>query len=92
MKVKEMIEILRKQDQDAEVVIAGYETMYSIVVAQADLVKTCKTVSCEPVHLEGNRKLSSQGESSVWIGCSEDYRTQAHLEAIDDPESMLDKG
>nr|WP_306803575.1 hypothetical protein [Providencia sp. PROV021] len=92
MKVKELIKLLQDYDQDSEVVIAGYETICSAYVAEADLVKACKTVQRRsPDSLDGNKELTNEGDPSVWIGWSGDYRTPQQLAAIEDPDEMKDQ-
>ncbi|MEQ0217935.1 hypothetical protein ABLV18_27495 [Klebsiella sp. CN_Kp114] len=86
MKVKELIDLLQKADPEAVVLVAGYETMFTNMVASPDLVKTCKTVPHDVDSMYGNRELSTNGEPSVWIGWSKDYRGEAHIEAIEDPD------
>ncbi|EPM1694334.1 hypothetical protein L9F31_004252 [Klebsiella pneumoniae] len=82
MKVKDLIALLQNQDQDAEIVIAGFETVCSKMVAQPDMVIPCLSVAATPDCYEGNRQLSTSGEPSVWIGWSGDYRTEGHRNVL----------
>ncbi|ENE0538331.1 hypothetical protein ACM4N5_003783 [Escherichia coli] len=86
MKVKELIALLQNQDQEAEIVIAGFETVCSKMVAQADIVTPCQTVSVTSDSFAGNRQLSTSGEPSVWIGWSGDYRTEGHRNVLNNPD------
>lgn len=90
MKVKELLKLLENTDPEAVVLVAGYETMFTNMVASPDLVKTCKTVPHDVDSMSGNRELSTDGEPSVWIGWSKDYRGAAHIEAIEDPDVNKD--
>ncbi len=38
--------------------------------------------------MQVNRKLSREGEASVWLGWRKDYRTEYCLSAIDDPDEL----
>ncbi|ATA26775.1 hypothetical protein BIY26_07130 [Brenneria goodwinii] len=86
MKVSELQKLLAACDQDATVLIAGFETTASLFVAEADLVTQCKSVPQPESSMSGNRSISLDGDSSIWIGWSKDYRTESFLDAIKNPE------
>ncbi|AIJ10622.1 hypothetical protein HLX14_004067 [Escherichia coli] len=88
MKVKELIEQLKKLDPEAVVVVAGFETQSTGKVAGADIIKECLTTSCSEDNMQGNRILAQNGTSSVWLGWSGDYRTEYFTRAIDDPDEL----
>lgn len=85
MKVKDLIAMLEKCDPEGIVLVSGFETMHSNFVAEADMVRQCKTVPCPPKKMDGDRKLSTTGEPSTWIGWSGDYRADSQLTAIENP-------
>lgn len=82
MKVKELIAILNERDPEAIVLISGYETAGGMEVAEADLLVDMQSICLEkPDILTGNRKIvPSDGETSVWLGWKDDYRTKMFLE------------
>ena len=88
MKVKELITQLQNLDPEAIVLVAGFETQSTGRVSEADIIKECLTVSTSEDPMEGNRKLSREGEASVWLGWRKDYRTGYFLRAIDDPDEL----
>ena len=88
MKVKELITQLQNLDPEAIVLVAGFETQSTGRVAEADIIKECLTVSTSEDPMQGNRKLSREGEASVWLGWRKDYRTEYCLRAIDDPDEL----
>ncbi|PWD54848.1 hypothetical protein DF209_21405 [Pectobacterium polaris] len=87
MKVGELRALLAEYDQDATVLIAGFETQASVHVAEVDMVTECKSLSQPEDAMLGNRAISVSGDSSVWIGWSKDYRTENFLHAVADPEN-----
>ncbi len=89
MKVKELIAKLSELNPEDIVLISGYETMGGVYVAEADMLVPMQTVQITDSvdTLLGNRKsVASQGESSVWIGWKDDYRTELFLEDALNPE------
>ncbi|ENH3410722.1 MAG TPA: hypothetical protein VGI71_04020 [Scandinavium sp.] len=86
MKVKELQAMLAGYDPDATVLISGFETTASLWVAEADTVTNCASVLQPETPMLGNRKLSSDGDASVWIGWRNDYRTDTFLHALATPE------
>ena len=55
MKVKELIAQLQLHDPDAVVVIAGFETQSTGLVAEADTIKECVTVPVQADSMTGDR-------------------------------------
>lgn len=88
MKVKELQAMLAECDPEATVLISGFETTASLWVAEADTVTTCVSVVQTETPTLGNRKLSSEGDASVWIGWRNDYRTNTFLNAVASPEDF----
>ena len=89
MKVKELIALLSERNPEDIVLISGYETMEGVYVAEADMLVPMQTVQVtgRVDDMSGNRKsVASQGESSVWIGWKDDYRTKTFLEDALNPE------
>ncbi|WP_447886160.1 hypothetical protein [Serratia fonticola] len=86
MKVRELQAILAECDPDATVLISGFETTASLWVAEADTVTPCTSVLQPESSTLGNRKLARDGDASVWIGWSNDYRTSSFLDAVVTPE------
>ncbi|MGB3251624.1 hypothetical protein [Buttiauxella gaviniae] len=90
MKIKELQEILASCDPDATVLIAGFETTASAFVAEADTVVKCNsTYSEEGDHFSGDREVTLTGDNSVWIGWSDDYRTESFLRELPEPWHAL---
>jgi hypothetical protein len=90
MKAKDLIAILAK-DPEATVVVAGFETVATNKVAELDTVLPCTTVEATEYNFEGNRKLKRDGERTLWLGWSKDYRTKSFLGAVAEPEEFSDK-
>lgn len=88
MKVKELIEQLQQLDPEAVVVVAGFETQSTGIVAGADIIRECLTTSRYEDTMQGNRVLANDGTASVWIGWSKDSRTEYFSQAIDDPDEL----
>ncbi|EKT4478400.1 hypothetical protein QEL91_004126 [Pseudomonas putida] len=85
MKVKDLIALLAKEDPDAVVVVAGFETVASNDVAEVDMLTACTTAESREDSMTGNRKVVSQGEATVWLGWTDDYRTKSFLDAVANP-------
>lgn len=88
MKDKELIDLLQQLDPEAVVVVAGFETQSTGIVAGANIIRECLTTSSREDIMQGNRVLANDGTASVWIGWSNDYRTEYFLRAIDDPDEL----
>lgn len=88
MKVKELIDQLQKLDPEAVVVVAGFETQSTGRVAETDLIMQCHTIATSPNVMEGNRNVARDGVSSVWLGWSNDYRTECFINAVNDPDEF----
>lgn len=86
MKVKDLKALIANADDEATVLVAGFETVACNWVAEADLVIECKTVTELENSMLGIRKLVREGESAIWIGWTNDYRTKSFLDAVKDPE------
>ncbi|GAB7259009.1 hypothetical protein [Dickeya ananatis] len=82
MKIKELQEELSKYDPDATVLVAGFETTATSLVAEADTIIPCSSVPRADEPMSGNRALSVDGNTSIWIGWSKDYRTESFLYSI----------
>lgn len=90
MKVKELLALLAEKDPEAVVLISGFEVVGTVYVAEADVIADMQTVPV-PAHLTdtmtGNRQcVSAGGESSVWIGWHDDYRTESFLRDAQHPD------
>ena len=88
MKVKELIAQLQLHDPEAVVVVAGFETQSTGLVAEADTIKECVTVSVKADSMTGVRSLENEGSPSVWLGWGDDYRTEFFVSAITDPDEL----
>ena len=88
MKVKELIAQLQLHDPEAVVVVAGFETQSTGLVAEADTIKECVTVSVKADSMTGDRSLAKEGSPSVWLGWGDDYRTEFFVSAITDPDEL----
>ncbi|MBA0170455.1 hypothetical protein [Pectobacterium versatile] len=86
MKVKELQKYLAACDPDNIILIAGFETVSTMLVAEPDLVIQCKSVPYKEDAMSGNRCVCSNGDSSVWIGWNNDYRTEHFLDHFAAPE------
>lgn len=86
MKVKDLMALLAKEDPEAAVVVAGFETVASNEVAEVDLLTTCTTAEAREDSMTGNRIVVSQGDPTVWLGWTNDYRTKSFLDVVADPE------
>ncbi|MCA7012483.1 hypothetical protein LF934_07460 [Dickeya dadantii] len=87
MKVSELQVLLAKCDPDATVLVAGFETAASRWVAEANMVTPCTSLPAQADPMSGNRCISNDGNPSVWIGWSEDYRTETFLDTVSTPEN-----
>ncbi|EEP4004778.1 hypothetical protein HB435_002737 [Salmonella enterica subsp. enterica serovar Stanley] len=88
MKVKELIDQLKLLDPDAFVVVAGFETQCTGLVAEADTIKECMTIPVRADRMSGDRTLAKDGSPSVWLGWGDDYRTEYFVSAIDDTDEL----
>lgn len=91
MKVKELREMLAQCDQDATVLIAGFETTATALVAEADTIIPCLSSTHPEEPMSGNRILSVNGSASIWIGWSNDYRTESFI-SFCEHNSLTKKG
>lgn len=85
MKVKDLMALLAKEDPEAVVVVAGFETVASNDVAEVDLLTSCTTAESLKDSMTGNRRVVSQGDATVWLGWTEDYRTRSFLDVVANP-------
>lgn len=88
MKVKELIAQLQLLDPNAVVIVAGFETQSTGLVAEADTIKECWTVPVRADSMSGDRSLAKEGTPSVWLGWGNDYRTGFFVNAINEPDEL----
>lgn len=74
MNIKTLIAHLKTFDQDALVVIQGYENNRSNEVAEVDVIAPCNTVERKWHPLYGDRELAVNGAPSVLLAWSKDFR------------------
>jgi len=88
MKVNELIAQLQLLDPNAIVIVAGFETQCTVLVAEADTIIECVTVPVRADSMSGDRSLAKEGTPSIWLGWGDDYRTEFFANAIAEPDRL----
>lgn len=88
MKVKELIVQLQLLDPNAVVIVAGFETQSTVLVAEADTIIECVTEPVLAGSMAGDRSLAKEGSPSVWLGWGDDYRTEFFVNSIAEPDGL----
>lgn len=83
--IAKLLAIREQVGGSAVVAVAGFETMASNWIAEADMVVLCETESSRTDNMSGNLNLKKSGAATVWLGWSQDYRTNCFLRAVADP-------
>ncbi|MFJ7794685.1 hypothetical protein [Pseudomonas sp. NPDC096950] len=86
----ERLQAIREQvGGKTKIAVAGFETHTTNWLAEADMLVVCQT-DPRPGNstMEGNLSLTKSGQPTVWLGWSQDYRSECFLRAVEDPDEF----